>query len=53
MKRRVIDEVDVDVRRLVIFTILASTVNEVEYEGTKDGPHQRFPCLLDEVVRRT
>jgi hypothetical protein len=30
MEGRVVDEIDVDIRRLVIFTILASTVNQVE-----------------------
>jgi len=29
MEGRVVDEIDVDIRRLVIFTILASTVNQV------------------------
>ena len=37
MERRVVDEIDVDVRRLVIFAVCASTVNQVERERESVG----------------
>jgi|SRR6266850_130084 len=57
MERRVVDEIDVDVRRLVIFAVWASTVNRVERAREDMGRtgnlfvYSTKPCVGHDIMQ--
>jgi hypothetical protein len=57
MERRVVDEIDIDVRRLVIFAVWASTISRVGREQEIVGRtgdlfvHSTKPCVGHDIMQ--